>query len=136
MYKLRDWIDPDKIDWERLSGNPAPAAMHLLEQHPDKIHWYSLSDNPAPAAIRLLEEHPAKIKWDWLSGNPAAIHLLEQYPDKIDWWWFSRNPAIFVYDYAAMRISKAGLHEELIQNRFHPRNIPQFAGWGFKTGFA
>jgi len=60
---------------------------------------------------------------------------LEQHPDKIDWPWLSTNPAIFVYDYEAMRTSRAGLHEELIQNRFHPRNIPQFDGWGFETGF-
>jgi len=34
-----------------------------------------------------------------------------------------------------MKTSRRHLHEELIQNRFHPRNIPQFNGWGFETEF-
>ena len=87
MNKLRDWIDPDKLDCVGLSENP--AAIHLLEQNPDKIFWQGLSG----------------------------------------------NPAIFTYDYAAMRSTMAGLHEELMQNRFHPRNLPRCAGWGFETGF-
>jgi hypothetical protein len=33
------------INWWGLSGNP--AAMHLLEAHPDKIEWRRLSVNPA-----------------------------------------------------------------------------------------
>ncbi len=37
VFKLRDWIDMDKIDWKWLSMNP--AAIHLLEQNPDKINW-------------------------------------------------------------------------------------------------
>jgi hypothetical protein len=45
MYKLRDWIDPEKINWYGLSMNP--AAMPLLEKHPEKIHWLGLSRNPS-----------------------------------------------------------------------------------------
>ena len=37
MYKLRDWIDEEKLEWSFLSKNP--AAMHLLEQNPNKINW-------------------------------------------------------------------------------------------------
>ena len=30
IYKLRLWIDENKINWDRLSGNP--RAIHLLEK--------------------------------------------------------------------------------------------------------
>ena len=44
MYKLKSWIDIDKIDWNGLSRNP--NAIHLLEANQDKIDWVDLSRNP------------------------------------------------------------------------------------------
>jgi hypothetical protein len=58
-----------------------------------------------------------------LTFNPAAIELLRENPKKIYWSELSQNPAIFEYDYAAMRTSRAALHEELIARVFHPRRI-------------
>ena len=52
MYKLRSWIDINKINWSFLSDNP--NAIHLLENNYDKINWH------------------------WLSQNPNAIHLLKK----------------------------------------------------------
>jgi len=37
MYKLRDWIDINKIVWYSLSRNP--NAIDLLEKNNDKINW-------------------------------------------------------------------------------------------------
>jgi len=37
LYKLLDWIDINKINWESLSSNP--NAIPLLEKNPDKINW-------------------------------------------------------------------------------------------------
>ena len=54
-YKLRDWIDINKIDCDFLSSNPNPNAIHLLSQNLDKINWYYLSSNPN--AIQLLQEN-------------------------------------------------------------------------------
>jgi hypothetical protein len=61
--------------------------------------------------------------------------MLERNLDKVDWEWASSNPAIFTYDYAAMkrRMLESGLAEELMRNRFHPRNIEKFVGWGFDS---
>jgi len=118
----------DKINWYSLSSNP--AAIHLLEKNQDKINWYSLSSNPA--AIHLLEANQDKISWYWLSENPAAIHLLEANQDKINWYWLCRNPAIFQYDYEAMRDRCGVFKEDLIKDRFHPRNLiaGKFKDWG------
>ena len=58
-YKLLDWIHLEKINYDWLSSNSNPAAIHILEKNPDKIDW------------------------DWLSENPAAIHILEQNLGKI-----------------------------------------------------
>ena len=81
-------VDPDKVNWDYLSGNP--KAIELLEANPDKINWDYLSRNPE--AIKLLEANPDKNNWDWLSTNPKAIHLLEANPDKINWNYLSTNP--------------------------------------------
>jgi hypothetical protein len=81
LLKLRDWIPLDKLDWKRLSSNP--AAIHLLEKNMSKVNWIWLSRNPA--AIHLLEKNLNKVDWWWLSSNPAAIHLLEKNLSKVDW---------------------------------------------------
>ena len=71
------------------------------------------------------------INWSWLSANPSAIALLEQNQDKIDWYRLSRNPAIFEYDYKGMKDAMyKGIKEDLVKNRFHPKNIPKFRDWG------
>ncbi len=146
--KLLDWIPLEKLNWSYLSSNP--KAIHLLEQNPDKISWFHLSINPEaihlleqnpdkimwswltfnPKAIHLLEQNPDKIDWRGLSGNPAAIHLLEQNPDKINWSWLSQNLSIFTYDYKQITEHRWPINKKIIQNRFHPKNIKYFSGWG------
>jgi hypothetical protein len=37
MYKLKNWIDIENLDWRGLSGNP--NAISLLEKKQDKIDW-------------------------------------------------------------------------------------------------
>ena len=121
-------LDKVKVDWCALSANP--AAIHILEQNLDKINWHGLSLNAA--AIHILEQNLDKVDWEELSGNPNAIHLLEQNLDKINWWMLSLNPAIFEYDYKAMKDRMNIIAEELIANRFHPRNFDKFVSWGFE----
>jgi len=67
-----------------------------------------------------------------LSANPAAIHLLEQYPHNIDWYNLSKNPAIFTYDYKHIAEHRWPINKEIIQNRFHPKNMKYFSGWGIE----
>jgi len=45
IYKLKDWIDINQLNWNSLSENS--NAIHLLEQYPDKIDWDELSSNPS-----------------------------------------------------------------------------------------
>jgi len=59
--RFKSFIDPKKIDWYRLSGNP--AAISLLEKNIEKISWIWLSKNPNPAAISLLEKKPTWMDW-------------------------------------------------------------------------
>ena len=49
-FKLRDWVDKEKLCWETLSANP--NAIDLLEKNKNKINWSSLSANPN--AIQLF----------------------------------------------------------------------------------
>ena len=87
-YKLREWIDPTKIDWKYLSGNRHPHAIQMLEDNPEKIDWWYLCGNPY--AIHLLEKrmktHPEDIDWNQLLYNSGAIELVEKNPDKINYW--------------------------------------------------
>ena len=50
MYKLRDWIKKDNLNWSFLSENS--NAISLLENNQDNIDWYYLSTNLS--AIYLL----------------------------------------------------------------------------------
>ena len=128
IYKLRDWIPIDKLDFYYLSSNP--NAISILEKNIDQINWYNLSRNPN--AIHLLEQNMDKIEWECLSENPNAIHLLENNIDKIDWSYLSLNPSIFEYNYEAMRNRMKLIAEELIANRFHPKNMDKFVSCGFE----
>ena len=105
IYRLLPWIDMEKIDWRWFCLNP--NAIHLLEQNPDKIHWYFLSE------------------------NPNAIHLLEKNQDKINWDRLSCNPSIFAYNYSELkRRMKETIAEDLMKDRFHPKHMNKWLGWG------
>jgi Tfp pilus assembly major pilin PilA len=102
-----------------------------LENNQDKINWTQLSENPSARAIALLEKNQDKINWAMLSKNPSAISLLEKNQDKIAWAMLSENPSIFEYDYKGMKDAMYnGIKEDLVKNRFHPKNIPKFRDWG------
>jgi len=71
IWKLRNWINESKLNWNWLSSNPN--------------------------AIELLEKNQDKIDWDWLSKNPNALHLLEQNQNKINWNYLSLIQMQFIY---------------------------------------
>ena len=120
----------DKISWCLLSLNE--NAIHILEKNLDKINWYNLSINKN--AIPILEENLDKIDWSALSSNINAIHILENNLDKVDWRNLSENPNIFTYDYQVIKdhFYSSGLAEEIIANRFHPKNMDKWNSWGFE----
>jgi hypothetical protein len=129
----------DKVDWFNLSGNP--NAIPILEKKLDKVTtscWKALSANPN--AIPILEKNLDKVDWGELSANPNAIHIIEQNLEYMEMYWclygadLSGNPNIFTIDYKAMKTNmykECGIAAELMQNRFHPRNIHKFTNWGF-----
>lgn len=125
----------EHIDWNQLSTNSSSKALSLLEKHKDYIHWSNLSYNPHPKALQMLASHIEYIDWSMLSMNVnvQALSLLEQHPDKMDSYWIFLNPNIFTYDYSAIKekLYSNGLGKELMENRFHPKNIAKFVGWGF-----
>jgi hypothetical protein len=98
-YKLRDWIDQDKLCWIYLCRNP--NAGQLLEQNIDQIDWENLSSNSSPRAIRILEQHilhplhslhSDKINWSYLSSNPGAVDLLKKHQANVHWRELAGNP--------------------------------------------
>lgn len=91
---LHKWIDEKKLNVRNLSSVDHPGIMNILgkEKNRNKIDFKKLSANPNPMAIQLLEEHPDKIYWPNLSGNPSAMKLLKEYQDEIYWTFLSENP--------------------------------------------
>ncbi len=59
---------------------------------------------------------------------------VKENPDKIDWKYFSKNPNIFTYDYEKMRENMLLFKEDLMKERFHPRNLRKFGLWGHSGG--
>ena len=102
IYKLRDWIDSNKLDWKSLSENF--NAIHLLELNPDKIDWDFLSKNPGEDAIKLLEQNH----------------------DKIDWYELSRNQSIFKLDTNSMKLQIKDFAEDLAKACFHPKRVERY----------
>ena len=96
----------DRVNWHRLSENPAAMhileqeqyvnrqdfywlsknenAIHLLEQNRDKINWPNISSNRK--AVHLMEERLDLIHWHYTSSNPSCVHLCYKYPEKIEWY--------------------------------------------------
>jgi hypothetical protein len=119
VWKLRDWIDIDKLNWINLSLNP--NAIKLLENNPEKIDWCNLSLNPN--AIKLLEKNQDKIEWYYLSKNKNAIKLLKDNPEKIEWNFLASNPSIFELDYEKMRINNLDMYEDIIKEVMKPSRV-------------
>ena len=108
-YKLLDWIDINKLDWDNvMETNPIlfyPIIIKHLKKNlkqDEKVkqyikltndnYWAKLSGCKNDIAINILKENPNKINWDILSENPNAIELLNDNIDKINWYSLSRNP--------------------------------------------
>ena len=108
--ELLSWININNLNWSCLSTNP--NAIDLLRENPLKIDWTQLSRNPCAEAIALLKENPLKIDWSQLS----------------------KNPSIFTYDYDKMRENMLLFKEDLMKERFHPRNLRKFSSWGHSGG--
>ena len=102
----------------------------MLEKFPEKIVWNKLSENPA--ARHILEANLDKISWFNACKNPSLIHLLDENHGRIEWFVIPNNPAIFEYDYKGMKEKTSVFTEELMANRFHPKNVDRFESWGYE----
>jgi len=104
--------------------------INIIDYQPININWSILSVNPNP----IIDYQPINIDWSIISINPNTI--------EINWSILSVNPNIFdfgpyydttheTYDYDAMRQRCLIYAEELIANRFHPKNCEKWIHWGF-----
>lgn len=127
----------DKVCWQTLSYSESPRVLKLLAANQDKIWWNALSRNKSPLALALLLKNQDKINWHCVSDTDSfgAVQLLAENQDKIDWQELSANPFIFEYDYDAMRHYCSVFKDELLEERFHPDNLPKMSGWGFNITF-
>ena len=86
IWKLRDWIDKEKLDWNNLSLNK--NAIDLLYENKRNRNWNNLSFNKNVfvnidilknrETINLINDNPDKINWYYLSFNKNAIEILEK----------------------------------------------------------
>jgi len=59
---------------------------------------------------------------------------VKENPDKINWIYLSKQKNIFTYDYEKMRENMLLFKEDLMKERFHPRNLRKFSSWGHSGG--
>ena len=107
--KLRNWIDPLKLDSRKLSFNYNAIdyinknkirivstifnsnAKNYIDHNIAMMNWIYISkysDN-----LTLISQNLDKISWNLLSLNPNAIPILKENLDKIKWSYLSENPA-------------------------------------------
>ena len=145
--------NPDKINWDYLSENP--AAIHLLNANPDKINWNRVPFNKNARHLKLnlklniynyeskLSDPASKKMTGFNISDPEIIHLVPELiktnwferPNDVDntlWGWLCKNPAIFDYDYDKIRHDKLHIKKGIVENRFHPKNMKYFKGWGYE----
>ena len=92
----------------------------FVKENIDKIDWDWLSSNPHPNAIHMLEKNPNTIRWWHLSQNPSAIHILEKNLDKIDCIGLLYNPDIFQINYELIKETNKIINEEIVKMVWHP----------------
>ena len=98
----------DKINWETLSINP--AAIHLLMRYPERINFLNLAQNS-----NALELCRLNIQHITIGNLVVEEHIFLQ-----------------KYNYKLMRETMLNtINEELMQNRFHPKNSGKWISWGF-----
>ena len=78
IYKLLDWVDVEKLDFQTLSKNH--NAITLLLQNIDRIEMHAFSLNTHPIAVNMLSFAFHRIHWTNLSENPSAAHILLKNP--------------------------------------------------------
>ena len=61
IYKLKPWIDPNRIIYSNLSKNVSDGAIYFLKNNIDKINWYSFSANNNDMAVELLLQNIDKL---------------------------------------------------------------------------
>jgi len=139
----------EKIKWLALCVNTGDWAIDLLDLEPKKIDWYYLCRNKNPRVIDLVIKHKKWFDKYVLLHNNNEIELIETGFDFLpqdERYYHERTeaslvnalidrPEIFEFDYKSAVREKhyeSGLFAELLANRFHPKNIPKFFGWGFE----
>ena len=105
IYKLLNWIDIDKLDFEILSENS--NAIHLIEKNLNKIklEWLIKNINASGFFDIIMhyyryidinsDDYEDNDYFDYFrefSRNPNSIYLLEKNPNKIYWRYLSENP--------------------------------------------
>jgi hypothetical protein len=122
-----------KPTWKNMSANPYFAEL-LLSKYPEQISWSHFSANPNPLAVHYLLDHTEKIDMYFAEANPHPAmvqYVLKQIANKGARVDFSRNTcplalhylAPVVYDYEAMRESRAALHAEIMGVAWSPEYL-------------
>ena len=81
VWKLRDWIDEEKIDWYNLSLNS--NAIDLLLKNRDKINWNNFSLNPN--GVDILLENFDKIDLRKFAQNDNLPEVFDNIKNKLNW---------------------------------------------------
>ena len=103
-----------------------------IQNNPDKIY---ITLKSIHLILKVFEEKNSywrvvrSIWWNY-DNNIYHNHHNNNYDNM--WNEISTNPDMFTYNYDKIAKDRWPINREIIQNRFHPKNIKYFSEWGFK----
>jgi len=105
----------DKIDWAKLSMNP--AAMHILNdpKYYQYIEWENIIYNKNAVELVKNNLHMVDKYWKYICRQPHLIDIIEQNMDKIDWLSLSEN-------YNAIHILKQNMDKMIVWKLLYNKN--------------
>lgn len=84
--------------------------------------------------ILITSKNPSQLEGsfnqiDWKILKEGLNHNMKSCPPNFD--FLFNTPHLFTYDYPKIMECMKPIAEELMANRFHPKNAELWAGWGF-----
>jgi len=115
-------INPEHINWEKLSANESPEAIALLnwkiKKHPWSIPRNQITRNSG--AFGILKRYSDKVTGDGLSANTAKgaydllLKILEENPKDINWASLSANPSKWAFDFLQKEENKKHIRWDMV----------------------
>ena len=114
---------------ENYSSHDKNCIRNDLSHDSNDVFLHSVLNNQLEVCKWLLLTFP-QIDTE-VCGNYGYRHAVKNnYSEMVEWYDHTLKYKPVVYDYKKMRKKCLRFKEELMKERFHPRNLAKFSDWG------